>query len=130
MGQFLGLRTVIYGVTRIADARAWYCELLQQEPYFDSECYVGFNVGGYELGLNPDARSATSRADGVVAYWGVSDMAAQVERISALGARQHSEVVDVGDGILMATFLDPDGNIFGIIENPHFQPGVGETQPE
>lgn len=121
MGQFLGLRTVIYGVSDIAEAKAWYTQLLEQEPYFDEEFYVGFNVCGYELGLNPDARSVTSRADGVVAYWGVEDMAAQVERLNALGARQHSEATDVGEGILVATFLDPYGNIFGLIENPHFQ---------
>ncbi|SEA08409.1 VOC family protein [Microbulbifer marinus] len=121
MGQFLGLRTVIYGVTNIAEAKAWYTLLLEQEPYFDSECYVGFSVGGYELGLNPDARSITSRADGVIAYWGVEDLAAQVERLGAMGARQHSEIVDVGEGVLMASFLDPYGNIFGLIENPHFQ---------
>ena len=121
MGQFLGLRTVIYGVGDIAEAKAWYTQLLEQEPYFEAECYVGFNVGGFELGLDPDARSVTSRADGVIAYWGVNDIAAQVERISALGARQHGEVVDVGEGILMASFLDPYGNIFGVIENPHFQ---------
>ncbi|WP_323845555.1 VOC family protein [Microbulbifer magnicolonia] len=121
MGQLLGLRTVIYGVTNIAEAKSWYSQLLEQEPYFDAECYVGFNVGGFELGLNPDARSVTSRADGVIAYWGVADLAAQVERLGAMGARQHTEIVDVGEGILMASFLDPYGNIFGLIENPHFQ---------
>jgi hypothetical protein len=26
----------------------------------------------------------------------------------------------VGDGIKVATVLDPFGNIFGIIQNPHF----------
>lgn len=123
MSQFLGLRTVIYGVPDIAEARAWYTQLLEQEPYFDEEFYVGFNVGGYELGLNPDARSVTSRADGVVAYWGVDNMTQQVERLNAMGARQHSEVADVGGGILVATFLDPYGNIFGLIENPHFRAG-------
>ena len=120
MGHFLGLRTVIYGVADIAAAKAWYTQLLEQEPYFDEEYYVGFNVGGFELGLNPDARSVISRADGVVAYWGVENMAEQVERLNAMGARQHSEATDVGDGILVATFLDPDGNVFGLIENPHF----------
>ena len=120
MGQFLGLRTVIYGVSNIAEAKAWYIQLLEQEPYFDEEYYVGFNIGGYELGLNPDARSVTSRADGVVAYWGVENMAAQVERLNAMGARQHSEAREVGEGVLVATFLDPYGNIFGLIENPHF----------
>ncbi|WP_308365834.1 MULTISPECIES: VOC family protein [unclassified Microbulbifer] len=121
MGPFLGLRTVVYGVADIAEARAWYTRLLEREPYFDSECYVGFDVGGFELGLNPDARNVIGRADGVVAYWGVGDIAAQVERLNTLGARQHSEAVEVGEGILMATFLDPYGNIFGLIENPHFK---------
>ncbi|WP_237057112.1 VOC family protein [Microbulbifer sediminum] len=121
MGRFLGLRTVVYGVPDLAEARGWYIAALELEPYFDSECYVGFDVGGFELGLNPDARSVTSRADGVVAYWGVANIAAEVERLNALGARQHSETVDVGDGILMASFLDPFGNIFGLIENPHFR---------
>ncbi|GAA5524237.1 hypothetical protein Maes01_00791 [Microbulbifer aestuariivivens] len=120
MGQFLGLRSVIYGVGDLTRARDWYQQLLEVEPYFNQDNYVGFNVGGFELGLNPDARSVTSRADGVIAYWGVSDMAAQVERINALGARQHSEITDVGGGVLMSSFLDPDGNLFGLIQNPHF----------
>ncbi|WP_346837630.1 VOC family protein [Microbulbifer sp. SAOS-129_SWC] len=120
MGQFLGVRTVVYGVSDLAEGKAWYSRVLEQQPYFDEEYYVGFNVGGFELGLDPDARSVISRADGVVAYWGVADMAAQVERLNALGARQHSEIADVGDGIRVASFLDPFGNVFGLIENPHF----------
>nr|WP_282450255.1 VOC family protein [Microbulbifer sp. CAU 1566] len=117
----MGLRTVIYGVSNVEEAKAWYTALLEVEPYFEAECYVGFNIGGFELGLDPDARNVTSRADGVVAYWGVEDIAAQVERINGLGARQHGEIVDVGEGILMASFLDPFGNVFGLIENPHFK---------
>ena len=30
-------------------------------------------------------------------------------------------LVDVGDGIKVATVRDPFGNLFGIIENPHFR---------
>ena len=131
MSQFLGLRTVIYGVSNIEEAKAWYTTLLEVEPYFEAECYVGFNIGGFELGLDPDARNVTSRADGVVAYWGVENIAAQVERINGLGARQHGEIVDVGEGILMASFLDPFGNVFGLIENPHFKltptPAMGSS---
>lgn len=121
MSQFSGVQSVIYGVDNLEEAKAWYITLLEIEPYFEAECYVGFNVGGFELGLDPDARNVTSRADGVVAYWGVQDIAAQVERMNSLGARQHGEIVDVGEGILMASFLDPFGNVFGLIENPHFQ---------
>jgi hypothetical protein len=30
-------------------------------------------------------------------------------------------VQDVGGGIMVVTVSDPFGNIFGIIENPHFK---------
>jgi len=33
----------------------------------------------------------------------------------------HEEVQDVGGGIKVATVKDPFGNIFGVIENPHFK---------
>ena len=65
--MFLGLRTVIYPAPDLAAAKAWFAALLDQEPYFDQPFYVGFNVGGYELGLDPNADVAV----GPVAYWGV-----------------------------------------------------------
>ena len=49
-----GLGTVIYRVTHLDRAKAWYSAAFQQTPYFDQPFYVGFNVGGYELGLDPD----------------------------------------------------------------------------
>lgn len=127
MSQFSGVQSVIYGVSNLEEAKAWYTTLLEIEPYFEAECYVGYSVGGFELGLDPDARNVTSRADGVVAYWGVQDIAAQVERMNSLGARQHGEIVDVGEGIQMASFLDPFGNVFGLIQNPHFKLTPGLT---
>ena len=52
--MILGLRTVNYHVTDLARAKAWYISALGKEPYFDEPFYVGFNVGGFELGLDPD----------------------------------------------------------------------------
>jgi hypothetical protein len=43
-----------------------------------------------------------------------------VQRLLELGATEHSGVQDVGDGIRVATVLDPYGNVLGVIENPHF----------
>jgi hypothetical protein len=45
---------------------------------------------------------------------------AALEGLLALGAKQLSEVEEVGDGIKKVSVLDPFGNRFGIIENPHF----------
>jgi predicted enzyme related to lactoylglutathione lyase len=116
---FKGLRTVIYPVGDLARARAWYTELLGQEPYFDEPFYVGYAVGGFELGLDPNGTAAAS-AGGPVAYWGVPDIEAAFRRLGEHGADVRAPVQDVGDGIRTATVADPFGNAIGIIENPHF----------
>ena len=115
-----GLRTVIYHVDDLTEAKEWYAAVLGIKPYFDEPFYVGFNVGGYELGLDPNMEGV-SRGSSVVAYWGVEDARAAYRRIEELGAVKHSDVEDVGGGILVATVADPFGNVFGIIENPHFK---------
>lgn len=118
-----GLRTVIYGVSDIARAKAWYSQALGAAPYFDQPFYVGFNVGGYELGLNPNTPPNSAENAGVVAYWGVEDIAAELKRLLEIGGKEHSAIQDVGDGIQVATLLDPFGNIIGLIHNPHFKLG-------
>ena len=56
----------------------------------------------------------------MVAYWGVDDADAAFGRLLELGATEHNGVQDVGDGVRVATVLDPYGNVLGVIENPHF----------
>jgi len=114
-----GLRTAIYHVDDLERAKEWYGEVLGKEPYFDEPFYVGFNVGGFELGVQPDGSTSRSNT-GVVAYWGVDDADSAFARLLELGATERTGVQDVGDGIRLASVLDPFGNVFGIIENPHF----------
>ncbi|MFL6673005.1 MAG: VOC family protein [Massilia sp.] len=112
-----GLRTVIYPVPALADATAWYRRVLDKPPYFDQPFYVGFEVGGFELGLVPDGTPGTA---GATAYWGTLDADAEVARLTALGATVETPVTEVGEGIRVATVRDPYGNLFGVIENPTF----------
>ena len=118
--KFQGLRTVIYHAPDLDKAKAWYSVVLGIEPYFDQPFYVGFNVGGYELALDPDPSSTPGGKLGAVTYWGVVDAQAAFDRLLSLGGVERSAVQDVGDGIRVATVFDPFGNIFGIIQNPHF----------
>lgn len=114
--MFLGLRTVIYPAPDLAASKAWFTTVLGHEPYFDEPFYVGFSVGGYELGLLPDA----DPADGAQVYWGVDDVDAAFAALLANGAVQHDPLADVGDGIRLGTVTAPGGAIIGIIHNPHF----------
>jgi predicted enzyme related to lactoylglutathione lyase len=115
-----GLRTVIYSVADLEKAKEWYSQVLAKPPYFSEPFYVGFSVGGFELGLDPDT-SRVRTGNNAVAYWGVPDAHAAYARLLGLGAGESSPVRDVGDGILVGTVLDPFGNTLGIIQNPHFK---------
>jgi predicted enzyme related to lactoylglutathione lyase len=119
--MLLGLRTVIYKVTDLARAKAWYSETFGTAPYFDMPFYVGFNIGGFELGLDPDVTNQPPGPGGSVAYWGVRDLRAFVSNLSTQRIALKSPIQDVGEGILVASIEDPFGNTIGLIENPHFR---------
>ena len=118
--MFQGLRTVIYHVENLEEAKAWYAQALKIKPYFDKPFYVGFNVGGYELGLDPDSAGIRKGSAGVT-YWGVPDAKAAFSRLVEMGAKPKDAVQEVGDDIKVATVIDPFGNVLGIIENPNFE---------
>ncbi len=117
--MFLGLRSVIYPSSDLQADKASWTALLGAEPYFDQPFYVGFNVGGYELGLDPNA-SAEGNGQPIT-YWGVTDIGASVTGLAASGAIQRGGTSDVGGGIKMAVFTTPSGAVFGVIENPAFK---------
>lgn len=116
-----GLGTVIYHVTDLDRAKAWYSTAFQQQPYFDQPFYVGFNIGGYELGLDPNQVVARAGRGGSVAYWRVNDIESAVQHFVATGAIVVTPIQDVGEGIKVATVDDPFGNPIGLIQNPHFE---------
>ena len=118
---FLGLRTARYSARDLAAAKAWYTNVLGFGPYFDEPFYVGFNVGGFELGITPDESAKAERPESGVAYWGVADAASAHARLLALGAAEFEPLQEVGGGIKVAAVRDPFGNVLGIIENPEFR---------
>jgi predicted enzyme related to lactoylglutathione lyase len=117
--MFQGLRTLIYRVQDLQKAKNWYSTLLGQKPYFDQPFYVGFNVGGYELGLQPSMH-LPKIGDNAETYWGVQNIEDALEHCLEAGGTIVSEIQDVGENIKVATIRDPFGNILGLIENPNF----------
>lgn len=114
----LGLRTTIYKVPDLLKAKEWYAGAFQVEPYFDEPFYVGFSVQGYELGLLPEE---VEKGENILTYWGVEDIQAEFDRFMALGARTHEEPTNVGGELMVASVIDPWGNIIGLIYNPYFK---------
>lgn len=121
--MFLGLRTIIYPAPDLDASKAWFASILGTAPYFDEPFYVGFQVDGYELALDPSGDPEI----GPITYWGVADADTAFADLVGAGAEPHGEVRDVGDSIRVATVTEPGGSILGVIENPHFQLPASRT---
>ena len=111
-----GMRTVIYPVKDLAQAKTLYGKLLGVEPYADEAYYVGFRVGDQELGLDPNGHS--QGITGPVGYWEVGDIKESLELLLDAGAEVQQEIKDVGGGKLIASVKDADGNITGLAQSP------------
>ena len=110
-----GMNTVVVPVRDLAAAKAVYGALLG-EPYVDQPYYVGYRVGGAELGLDPNGHA--QGMSGPVAYWEVDDMEKTVAGLVAAGGTVTAPARDVGGGMLVATVTDADGNPIGLRQHP------------
>ncbi|MBD3582816.1 VOC family protein [Flavobacterium selenitireducens] len=122
MSKILGLRTTIYKVDNLKAATEWYSKAFQIEPYFNEPFHVGFNVAGYELGLQPEENASAKKIESVLTYWGVDDIESEYKRFIDLGATEHEPPTNVGGEIVVASVKDAWGNIIGLIYNPEFKP--------
>jgi predicted enzyme related to lactoylglutathione lyase len=110
-----GVKTIIYPVTDLARAKTLYGELLGAKPLMDEAYYVGFNVAGQDIGLDPNGHR--QGMTGPVGYWHVDDIKKSLQALLNAGAEALQEVKDVGGGKLIASVKDADGNVIGLIQS-------------
>jgi predicted enzyme related to lactoylglutathione lyase len=127
-----GFATLNFWADDVAAAVAWYTEFLGVEPYFNRPgpdgraVYVEFRLGDFqaELGIidrRYAPQGATGHPGGAIMYWHVEDLAATVERLTALGATEYEPITPRGDsGFVTASVVDPFGNVLGVMFNPHY----------
>jgi predicted enzyme related to lactoylglutathione lyase len=129
-----GVALVNFYAADLKAAKKWYSELLRIEPYFerpDSEhpAYIEFRLGDYqqEFGIIDSkyapkgAAAANGSGGGAVVYWHVDDVAATLEKVKAMGAKEYEPLMKRGEaGFITASVVDPFGNVLGIMYNPHY----------
>jgi predicted enzyme related to lactoylglutathione lyase len=103
---------VVYPVTDVEKAKKFYGAYLGTAPYADSAYYVGYKVGDQEVGLDPNSTA------GPIAYTDVEDIKGSLQAMTEAGAEIVQDVKDVGGGLLIAQFKDPDGNVVGFRQQP------------
>jgi predicted enzyme related to lactoylglutathione lyase len=111
-----GLRSCIYQVDDLAVAKEFYAAALGKDPYFDEPYYVGFEIDGQELGLDPDVSRRRPGGGGTVGYWRVDDINAAWQHLTALGAQSIELPHAVGVDLQTSIVADPFGNYIGLIQ--------------
>lgn len=109
-----GLETIIFPVSDLAKAKAVYGGLLGAQPSMDAPYYVGFDVGGQHVGLDPNGHG--NGMSGPVGYWHVDDITSSLKALLDTGADVVQDVTGVGGGRLIATVEDADGNVIGLLQ--------------
>jgi predicted enzyme related to lactoylglutathione lyase len=110
-----GMKTVIYPVKDLGQAKTLYSTLLGVAPIMDEPYYVGFRVGDQDIGLDPNGHS--QGMTGPVGYWHVDDIRKSLKALLDAGAEVLQEVKAVGGGKLIASVKDADGNGIGLIQS-------------
>ena len=127
-----GFATLNFWADDVAAAAAWYAEFLGVKPYFERSGpdgkpgYVEFRLGDLQAEFGIIARSfappeAGSEPGGAIMHWHVDDLEGTVQRLLSMGAREYQPITPRGDaGFVTASVVDPFGNVFGVMYNPHY----------
>lgn len=125
-----GLATISFFADNLKEAKKWYAEFLNTEPYYlfpDSEnpAYIEFRIGDFEheLGIidkKYQPASASGKTGGAVAFWHVDDINQVLKKLIDMGATEYEKITEREDGFVTASVVDPFGNILGIMHNPHY----------
>ncbi|MFI0454370.1 VOC family protein [Actinomadura sp. 6N118] len=110
-----GIKTLLHPVSDLAKAKAVYAALLGIPPQTDSPYYVGFEVEGQHIGLVPGGGPQGMTSP--VAFWHVPDIEAKLAEVTAAGATVKEAAHEVGGGRIVATVIDPDGNVLGLLQD-------------
>lgn len=102
------INSVVVPASDLDKVKAVYTALLG-EPHTDEAYYVGYNVDGFEVGLNPQGEDI-----GPVAYVDVDDLDQARKTLLAAGATDLLEPKPAGPGARVAVVADPAGNPIGL----------------
>ncbi len=107
-----GIKTVIYPVKDMTQAKTVFRKFLGVEPYSDQPYYVGFKIGDQDIGLVPNNPEA-----GMTAFYHVDDIKNSLQILLDAGAQIIQEIKNVGGGRLIASAKDKDGNLIGLVQD-------------
>ncbi len=109
------VNTLIYPVSDLEAAKKVFTALLGVQPHTDEPYYVGYNVDGQEIALDPSGHR--KGLTGATPYWTVDDLGASLSALVEAGGTVTSQPTEVGGGRTVAVLADVDGNMIGLMQD-------------
>ena len=105
------IRSLVIPVSDLDATKAVYTALLGS-PHTDEPYYVGYNINGFEVALNPAGGSG-----GPVAFADVEDLDETRATLLAAGATERDAPRQVAPDARVCVLADADGNPIGLRGN-------------
>lgn len=108
----------------------FYGKVFEKDPEWDQGGYFGFMVGNRTITIGPHdkVKGMSKNPERIMINFETGDVRGEFARIKDSGAKviakPYSMSEDDEDGMLIATFADPDGNFFQLMSP------MGETEKE
>lgn len=102
------IRSLVIPVSDLDATKAVYTALLGT-PHTDEPYYVGYNINGFEVALNP-----AGAGGGPVAFADVEDLDATRATLLSAGATERDEPRQVAPDARVCVLADADGNPIGL----------------
>lgn len=102
------IRSLVIPVSDLGATKAVYTALLGS-PHTDEAYYVGYNINGFEVALNPAGVDG-----GPVAFADVEDLDATRSTLLAAGATERDAPRQVAPDARVCVLADADGNPIGL----------------
>ncbi|HLK28001.1 MAG TPA: hypothetical protein VKT28_05430 [Puia sp.] len=106
-----GVKTILYPVKDMTQAKTMFSKFLGVEPYADQPYYVGYKVNDQDVGLIPQNPEGA-----MTAFYHVDDIKNSLQILADAGTVIIQDIKNVGGGRLIASAKDKDGNIIGLVQ--------------
>ena len=110
------IQNITIFVTDLKKAVSFYENILGLVKKYEFPTYVAFDVAGVELGLQPDARARGRKEGAPAILLLVDDVDAAYQTLKDKGVTFITEPEDKSWGGREAGFLDPDKNVFWLLQ--------------
>lgn len=113
----LNLNSLMVGTSKVQEMAAFYENVFGRKADMVEGNWYGWKVGNtfFSIGEHSEVKGTAKEAQRIIYNFETKEIHEEFARIKSVGAVVVKEPYDMGGGMMIATFADPDGNYFQLM---------------